>query len=73
MSLEEIRLNLQVTFCQSVAFILLQQCSGVSKHTIFSLAIALRLLGHLLVHCRLVNYWTTMLAGIMKISFNTSM
>lgn len=64
-------------FCQSVAFILMQQCPGVSKHTILKLKIALRLLGHLLFHYPLVNYWTTMLVGIMEdnistVPFNTS-
>lgn len=38
----------------SVAFILLQQCPGVSKHTILKPKIAPRLLGHLLFHYLLI-------------------
>ena len=55
MSLEETQVDYQVMFCQSVAFLLLQQHPGVFKHTVLKFKIALSLLGHLLFHYLLIN------------------
>ena len=54
MSLEETQVDYQVMFCQSVAFLLLQQHPGVFKHTVLKFKIALSLLGHLLFHYLLI-------------------